>query len=539
MLEGRGGVLAIALFACAALTLAGCLGSQQGSPTEPSGIPIEDIDPQGTQENATGKDESSGSNRSSAPNATAGSGNTSKETGDPPNGSTDRGLAYRPGGPLLAETNVPGSLPEPSNHGLGREAAIPRLEVAEDGTLFFGATRFRDLPATNFTRPELDILRSEDDGKTWTDVSLHLADDANEPPFTVDPGLELDGATGRLFALNLAPSFCSHLAWSDDAGGSWSRNPNACLAPPQDRPFVTTGPPRTSETVGYPNVVYVCYNQFADTHCMRSLDGGRTFHPAGTPHQAPDTEEGSVCGTVPGEIEAGPEGRVYVPTASCGRPLVATSADDGTTWTRVNVAPDTGHIDPSSGPAPLPDLTVDDVGNVYLSWIGTDGLPYLAWSPPGGEDWSDPIPVAPPNATASNLPAVAASGDGQVAVSFLATTHPDGYPANDTAGVNVTWDGFVVGAPDARAPNPLLYASRVNPAEDPLVRGACGPEARCDYALYMIDVEIGPKGRPWAALTDRCTGSCVGPDVTSEDLPSDVDGYRGLVSTWTRGPRLG
>ena len=77
---------------------------------------------------------------------------------------------------------------------------------------------------------------------------------------------------------------CSWLLYSDDEGEHWQRNIAACGSLVNDHQTVFAGaPPAGVTTSGFPKVLYYCFNQVADSYCGRSLDGGATWLPAGTP----------------------------------------------------------------------------------------------------------------------------------------------------------------------------------------------------------------------------------------------------------------
>ena len=80
---------------------------------------------------------------------------------------------------------------------------------------------------------------------------------------------------------------CSEISFSDDEGETWTTSTLNCGL--QDHQNLFTGPPVTSPTVGYPNIVYTCSTQGGATiyslaaQCLKSLDGGLTWSPTGAP----------------------------------------------------------------------------------------------------------------------------------------------------------------------------------------------------------------------------------------------------------------
>lgn len=157
-------------------------------------------------------------------------------------------------------------------------------------------------------------------------------------------------------------------------------------------------------------------------------------------------------------------------------------------------------------------------------------MPYLAISHDGGETWSKPMMVAAPGVTEAQLPDIAATPGGRVAMFYLGSTDSPGepYPQNVTClGVqetqkclsdngpfndaqavryqDITWNGFITMTFDGDAKNPVFFSASVNPPGDPLARGVCGPRPdRCNLGDFQ-DIQMAPNGMPWASLVDACT----------------------------------
>jgi len=171
-----------------------------------------------------------------------------------------------------------------------------------------------------------------------------------------------------------------------------------------------------------------------DSTCGRSLDGGITWSASGEPaYQGYDQAAGGLCGGLTGHLAADPEGRIFLPKGHCGHPWISISADDGTTWTRVQVSTMTSMYTHTS-------VASDSAGNLYYVWIGDNQLPYLATSTDHGLTWSQPTMVAPPGVAQVNFPVIDAGDPGNVAISFPSTTTTDKSRA---------WDQTVVVSTDA------------------------------------------------------------------------------------------
>src|SRR5204863_6292948 len=143
-----------------------------------------------------------------------------------------------------------------------------------------------------------------------------------------------DHRTGRIFSVNFiaggSPT-CAMLSYSDDNGDSWISSPAACGG--FDGESIGAGPPVTSTTVGYPDLVYYCTGTTPGSSpptttplCSKSLDGGMTFVPTGRlpwPVAGPD----DVFGPWAGNPVVGPDGTLYVPKRFAGQPEIAVSRD--------------------------------------------------------------------------------------------------------------------------------------------------------------------------------------------------------------------
>ena len=439
--------------------------------------------------------------------------------------------------PPAAEPAPPPSPSGPSFAILPFTGSETLIDAAKDGTLFVSGAR----PSPDFGLVAT-LHRSRDGGASWDEVTPRFAG-AAATPSPVDPILTVDRATGRVFfgAMLLFPSdTCGSVWWSDDAGTTWSPGQAICgLHPPFDHPFIVAAPPRAVATVGYPNVVHLCINEVTDTLCHRSLDGGLTWSP-GTPAfvgvdpQANDGLGGMAgfCGGLAGPVRAGPDGVLYLPRNYCGRPYVAVSRDDGTTWTTVRVSAK----DALNGPDPS--LAADAAGGVHYAWLDGAGTLWLAASRDQGATWGEPQRVSPAGVTAHH-PALAA-GDGELLLGFLGTADlPDGFldpefrkPEQerdpDGASMKAAWRPWL-----ARGPvDGPLEAARGD-AVGPLVRGLCDPRY-CSGGMADYDgATLTPAGDGYATYTDWCPGACKGPGGAAKDVQNGDPGAVVLAS-WRR-----
>nr|MDQ3879011.1 glycoside hydrolase [Actinomycetota bacterium] len=385
-----------------------------------------------------------------------------------------------------------------ATYGVGHAASEPTIGIDKAGRIFY--------TATDFAVGNNDVLESSDHGHKWTTVSPTIGP-VKDHVVSKDPYLYVDPTTQRVFDIDLTDA-CSYLSASDDAGKTWLSNPLACGAPINDHQTLFAGPPVSSPTVGYPNVVYYCYNNVISTSCSKSLNGGLSFSPTGSPaYQGVDPVQAgptSLCGGLSGHGIVGRDGTVYLPRGWCGKAMIAISHDEGATWDRVKV---------SSIPSDdvQTSVAIDTEGNLYYVWVSDKGLPYLAVSRDGGRKWSRPVPVATPKVREANLVTIDAKAAGTVAIAYMGTENVTG-PPDDRDHTYATWNGYVTTSRNALARRPTFTSTTINPPRDPLFRGTCGP-GRCGAVWDFLDVVVGDDGYAYGAFVDVCTGRCatVGP----------------------------
>ena len=447
-------------------------------------------------------------------------------------GSGGRAVAHRSNfrkAPASAKAHAP----DARLYRLGVNAGEPTLGLTKNNDIFYTAIQ---------TNTRVEILKSQDEGKSWKVVSPKIAG-RNAQLLTLDPYVWVDWRTDRVYTIDLTLA-CAYLSYTDDGAKTWTTNPLACGRPVNDHHTLFSGPPVTSPTVGYPNIVYYCWNDVASSACSKSLDGGITFTATGSPAFTGMSEGGQngpdQCGGLHGHGHVGYDGTVYLPRGWCGQPYVAISKDEGATWDRVQVA-DIGIEGHEAG------VATDKKGNVYYTWVAPNRLPYLAVSKNGGKSWSKPMLIAPPGLTEANLPGIDVGKPGAIAVVYMGSENSPFKPGKEEedqgectaitacppneAYAKTTWNGYMTVTDDALAKDPIFYTGTVNDPKDPLKRGNCGP-GRCGTSIYdFLDIVIGPKGEAWGAFVDACISICG--TQSSSDMGADA-----VVGRLVGGPKL-
>ena len=420
-------------------------------------------------------------------------------------------------------------------HRLGAPSFEPSIGIDSGGAVYYYPASGPGLPST------VQMARSSDEGASWDILTPNLAGVPTHP-YSQDPLLYLDPTTDRIFAedLLLVPPTCGMMSLSDDGGETWTHAQAGCMQ--TDHVSLFTGPPATSPTLGYPNVVYRCAisgGALAGTStqvtCQRSIDGGMTWLPPGTsPWTFLPAASGltGACDGGNGHGVVGPDGTVFLPRGHCGRPELAISTDEALTWTVVQVS-DLGNACGGGLCEHDAGVGIDTAGTVYYAWVAADGLPYVARSFDRGSTWDEPMMLAPPGVNEAGLIQMAVGGKGELAFAYLATTTGPGDVAGDHS--DTFWGAYMTIAQDADA-DPTFTTLVLNETGEPVIRGRCGP-LRCGAVFDFIDIRIGPDGTPWAPFVDGClTGCREGPDDGSEAVTGRVWGIDLWDETDPNGP---
>lgn len=386
-----------------------------------------------------------------------------------------RAVAHRPGARIVASARTRAAAPRPAVFSTGYPAWEPTLGVDKDGDVF----------TTSSTGTTNLVLSSEDEGRTWQDISPRISSErAHQMSF--DPYLYVDPDTNRVFDLDLQLPSCVELSFSDDKGTSWATR--LMCGGADDHPTLFAGPPVSSATVGYPNVVYLCLNQLVTLAvCSKSLDGGSAFVPTGEPAfgLALDGLE-LPCNGATGHGVADAKGVLYLPRIWCNeQPWLAVSRDEGASWEQIQVAENGGLGHEAA-------VAVDAEGNIYFTWVShKDRMPYLAISTDGAKSFGAPMMIGQPGLTKAALPAIDVGDPGKIALVYMGTD------------AGKRWAGHITISTNALGPKPVFYSTTVNDKSDSLDTSCLH---RCELGGDFFDVVIAPDGRVWSAFTNHGAG---------------------------------
>jgi hypothetical protein len=354
------------------------------------------------------------------------------------------------------------------------------------------------------------VARSTNSGAYWQRVVPSPVPLPVSPHGSVIPLVRVDPETSRVWYATPVPCGANlgvSISFSDDDGASWQQSFVGC--PTQGANALLEGPaPEGGEQpTGYPHVVYYCANlgevpaaSRSVIVCHKSLDGGRTFvQVPGTPDSVPSRPE---CGTIDNFAETrvgtvGADGVLYFPQVVCraGKALrLAISRDEGTTWQyKPLVEAEVQDLYP-------PALVADQANNLFLTWKGAGGLPYLMVSRDGGDSWSSPLQVGAPGTTGIRRVAITAREPGHISLSYLGST--DG---------GATFNAYITESRDALDADPVFWSASVNNPAQPV--GSQDESLAVGDRIQDLNGMIGPDGNPWAAFHCAYTALCPGTRV--------------------------
>ena len=411
---------------------------------------------------------------------------------------------------------------------INRKAAEPTLGVDRKGAIFTVAAAFDAIPGNPpKNEPKTLVMRSTDGGRSFQ-VKQPMIAGTNAHPVSTDPYIYVDPDYGRIFDIDLAGLNGSLLSYSDDQGATYTTVPLTSAFGANDHQTLVTGvAPQGGQLQPtdpkFPKIVYYCVNQVIVGSCARSIDGGRTFIQGnqtgyvafnrGYIATLNNDHNDGICGSLHGHAVTDRVGTLYIPRGYCGRPYIAISKDEGTSFTDVQVSDTVGAAGQQAS------VAIDRQGHLYYVWFDNiHSLPYLSISRDGGMHWGTPMMIAPPGVHEVNFPSIDVGDPGKIVVTFPGTTFGDGAkPSTDS---KRPWNFYVTMSTNALAPHPLFTSNITNPVADPIARGDCYD--RCGRMYDFLDVVSAPldQGRVWATQVDTCTALL---DCNKAPVPGNHD----------------
>jgi hypothetical protein len=391
----------------------------------------------------------------------------------------------------------------------GYGSAEPSLAVASDGTIFFEPV---------FTPEGNGLLRSRDNGASWEMIIPRFA--GGQCHGRPQAYLYLDPATDRIFyhsaRFSLMPPRLRrgfNMTWSDDLGETWHHVEVAEEV--FDWLKVYAGPPVSSHTEGYPNILYMSGPAPISTRCWpilypkrqqvyRSLDGGRNWEKAGSISLVP-TEHGLPRQEwiifASGAVAA--DGTIYLPFRRGPRLGLGISRDEGMTW-EVRDVPGSRLLSYfnilqvgllNANYVICEPIAIDPDGVIYLLLPDEKDLLSMAWSRDGGETWSTPVVVSAPEVKHVRYGAITAKADGRVAIAYYGS--PNG----------IRYHGYIAESANAMDREPVFWSATVNDPSDPLYRygynvGYVGMWFGGDLN-EIVQIRYAPDGDLWASFCKR------------------------------------
>lgn len=373
-------------------------------------------------------------------------------------------------------------------------------------------------PALNFTSPDLagepsvgvnwntgtglymagsNVLKLGFDpakpGVTWSDASPFYGSVTN-----LDPILVTQPKTGITIAGGDTGA-CAVMFRSTDDGTTWT--PTVPCPVVADHPTVGWSPSSADPTK---SVFYFCQQQDLD-NCATSTDDGVTWLPG-----VPLSQD---CLGLHGHLKGGPDGTAYLPSATCFPPTGNDSfvgglktTDDGATWTGYTIP---GALTPDDGFDPAVTVTPDNT--LYEAWnADKTHHPVIASSKDDGTTWSTPVDLAgtvTPPLVAATFPTLQSGDNGRLAYSFLGTSAGDPSVDPFAAGFHGVWyvytsfsyDGGATWTTVRVTPTPVQYGE--------IDAGGTTTQGQRNL-LDFIDSSLTKDGRVVVAYADGCLADC-------------------------------
>lgn len=309
---------------------------------------------------------------------------------------------------------------------------------------------------------------------------------------------------------------------SGDEGRTWT-TADYQTSPIADWTKIFTAPQPRASTVRSRSgsIVYACGNSPFEgigpgRLCLKSLDDGATFTPAG--YVFPSLQVPDVCMALASNNgTAAPDGSIYQPVSCANGSYVAASTDEGSTYT-YHLVPGV----PGSGLAMFGyswQVAADSSGVLYGTWADGTGL-HLTVSRNHAQTWSTPVLMTAPGQTDVTLPQLAAAGRGQMGVVYYASAK---------AGTAQT--PWITQSADADTAHPTFLSGPIDDPQQPrfVSGGLSGPSPRADYLGASFD----PHGQLWGYVVRQTSA----PDANNKIGTVGILGHLAAVSGPSRSTR--
>lgn len=394
----------------------------------------------------------------------------------------------RPPGPPTAEDLAPPGFLVLSNAIVDPDAVGTEPMLGEDGAGNLYTYSRRDTPDGVRAGPLL-IYQSGDGGNSWAPEF-----DPGVPSHDPDLVGDVDGTLW--FDTYVLETQCNYVAVRA-ADGSWRANPAVCNGQSWDRPRII--PTHGGEAFLY----HVSLSSGGVMGVLRTTDHGLTWLPL-PPMRLPDNRTDGwggggfwnpVTDTVTFTFLQRAQRNVlenYVQGPTTSYPAIASTRDDGLTWTVTRV-PGVAWTDGNGaqvGAGGLVDGTADAAGAAYIAWAemvdGTSAV-HMASSTDDGRTWTTPVRVHAAGRS-QVFPTIAAAGAGQVAIAYYEANEA-GRP--DEVSDQADWNVAVSWTSDGTAPSPTFQHGRLSSAPNhagPLcIEASLGSSTACEGGRRPLD----------------------------------------------------
>ncbi|HVL33941.1 MAG TPA: sialidase family protein, partial [Actinomycetota bacterium] len=337
------------------------------------------------------------------------------------------------------------------------------------------------------------ITFDEHDDAEWKDVSAVITSRT-----TNDPILWTDQMTGRTFVSQMIAAVGSIVAYTDDDGDSWTTSEPGITQPSWDHQTIGGGRyPGSLSALGtvYENAVYFCAQSgFPFNQCVRSDNGGLTWG-------APLPMNALFCQGLHGHVAVSGDGTVVVPHKSCNREQGIEVSDDGATTWQLRIVPGT------QASRNDPKVAFDAADRMYFA-AESGGKAVVATSADDGRTWSELVDLGAAHGVRNTaFPMVIAGSEGRAAVAFYGTQSDGDSQAADFADEWHLYTAFTYDGGET------WQTVDVTPV-DPVQRGCIwlgGGSNPCRNLLDFQDMTIDAQGRVLVGYADGCVGEeCLG-----------------------------